>query len=280
MAIVGAGNLASALAVSLRRAGYSIESVISRPNAGSVRKARQLAKEVGACAYASAAKLSAHVVWFCVPDAEIERAAQWLAGKTDWKGRIAFHSSGALTSDVLKSLRRRGAAVASVHPLMTFVRGSRPPLAGVPFAIEGDAAAFRLARQLVKDLNGRAYPIRKAEKAAYHAWGTFASPLFTALLATAEQVAETAGVNRKAARQRIIPILLQTLANYATLDAAGAFSGPIVRGDVDTVKRHLGVLRKVPVARDVYRSLAFAALCLLPAKNKTLLKIALVSAQG
>ena len=127
-----------------------------------------------------------------------------------------------------------------------------------------------VARRVVEDVGGQAYSIRKKDKAAYHAWGTFASPLFTALLATTEQVAALAGVNRKAAKQRMIPILQQTLANYAAFGAAGAFSGPIVRGDVDTVKRHLRVLRGVPAAREVYSALARSALRYLPAKNKKL----------
>src|SRR5208282_5943298 len=144
-----------------------------------------------------------------------------------------------------------------------------------PFALEGDTAAVRIARRMVKDLGGHAYTIRKTEKGAYHAWGTFASPLFTALLATTEQVAAAAGVTPKAARRRMIPILLQTLANYASFDAAGAFSGPIARGDVDTVKRHLRVLREVPAAHEVYVSLARAALGYLPGKNKAALQQAL-----
>src|SRR3974390_1109012 len=162
---------------------------------------------------------------------------------------------------------------------MTFVQGSRPSLAGVPFAIEGEAVAVRLARRIVNDLGGNAYPIQKKDKAAYHAWGTFASPLFTALLASTEQVAALAGVNRKAAKRRMIPILLQTLANYASFDAGDAFSGPIIRGDVETVKRHLQVLRKAPAASGVYVSLALAALEYLPAKNKAQLRRTLVSAR-
>ena len=118
----------------------------------------------------------------------------------------------------------------------------------------------------------RAFSIRKKEKAAYHAWGTFASPLFTALLATMEQVAVLAGVGRRAAKRRMIPILLQTLANYAAFGAAGAFSGPIVRGDVDTVKKHLRVLRSRPAASEVYAALVRGALHNLPAKNKSALK--------
>ncbi len=272
VAIVGAGNLGAALARSLQQVGYAIEVVIARSRGASLRKAQRLAQQVGASAVTDLSGVEARLVWFCVPDAAIASAAELLAPTIDWKGRVAVHSSGAFGSDELAALRRRGAAVASVHPLMTFVRRSRPSLAGVPFAIEGDAGAVRVARRVVQDLGGLAYSIRRKDKAAYHAWGTFASPLFTALLATTEQVAIAAGMRRKEARQRMIPILLQTLANYASFGAAGAFSGPIVRGDVGTVKRHLGVLGASGAAREVYVALAASALRYLPAKNKRLLK--------
>jgi predicted short-subunit dehydrogenase-like oxidoreductase (DUF2520 family) len=272
--IVGAGNLGSALAVSLLQSGYTIESVLARSRGAPLKRAQRLATEVGALASVDfPAKMRAGIIWFLVPDAEIARAAEAFAGKVDWtkldwKKKIALHSSGALTSDELDILRRQGAAVASVHPLMTFVRGSRPSLAGVPFAIEGDPAAVRMARRIVNDLGGHAFSIRKMDKPAYHAWGTFASPLFDALLATTEQVARLAGVPRNEARRRMIPILKQTLANYSALGAAGAFSGPIVRGDIDTVERHLRVLRDLPQAREVYSALAKAALHYLPGKRR------------
>jgi predicted short-subunit dehydrogenase-like oxidoreductase (DUF2520 family) len=271
VAIIGAGNFGSALSSALHQAGYSIEAVIVRGRGESRKRAEKLSEQVGARASTDLSAVRAELIWFCVPDAEIARAAKALAESAEWKGRVALHPSGALTSDELAALRERGAAVASVHPLMTFVRGSRPSLAGVSFALEGDPAAVRVARRVVRDVGGRAYSIRKKDKAAYHAWGTFASPLFTALLATTEQVAALAGVNRKAAKQRMIPILLQTLANYAAFGAAGGFSGPIVRGDADTVKRHLRVLRGTPAA-EVYSALARAALQYLPVKHKKSLK--------
>lgn len=278
VAIVGAGNLASALAVALHGAGYGIDQIVSRDQAASFRRARRLAGQVGASAVAAArAQIRADIVWFCVPDGAIAGAAEALKAAADWSGKVAVHSSGALTSNELAQLRRRGAAVASVHPFMTFVRGSRPRLVGVPFAIEGDAVAVRMARRIVKNLHGCAYSIRNEDKAAYHAWGTFASPLLTALLVTSEHVAAAAGVKRKAAKQRMLPILKQTLANYVAFDAAGAFSGPLIRGDVDTVKRHLRTLRGVPVAQDVYVSLARAALAYLPGKNKETIETALKS---
>ena len=267
IAIVGAGNLGSALARALHRAGFVVDAVITRSDSASLRKAKSLAKKGGGIAVRPD-QIKADVVWFCVPDGEIANAARALAGKTDWKRKVALHSSGALTSDELKALRQHGAAVASVHPLMTFVRGSRPAFANVPFAIEGDTKATRTARLIVSDLGGCAYSIRKQDKVAYHAWGTFASPLLTALLATTEHVAVVAGVRGKAARQRMLPILQQTLANYAKLGPAASFSGPIIRGDVKTVSQHLRVISDIPRVREVYLALAKAALAYLPVKNR------------
>lgn len=273
IAMVGAGNLASALAVTLRAAGYEIEQIVARhsarESAASMRQARRLAREVGASAVSCAqAQIRAEVVWFCVPDAAISVAAESLVGAANWKGKLALHSSGALTSEELGALHGRGAAVASVHPLMTFVRGSRPSLVDVPFAIEGDRKAVGTARSIVRDLRGHSFTIRKEHKSAYHAWGMFASPLLTALLAVSERVAGAAGISRKAARARMLPILRQTLANYARLGAPGAFSGPIARGDMATVEKHLGILQRVPRAEDIYIALARGALRDLPAKHR------------
>ena len=279
IAIVGAGNLGTALAVSLHDAGFVIEAVVARDRAESLRKARRLAKRVNARALADPARADADLFWFCVPDSEIARAAAGFLPKHSWKRKIALHSSGALASDELDSLRKVGASVASVHPLMTFVRGSRPLLAGVPFAIEGDAAAVRVGRRIVRGVDGKPFSIRKQDKAAYHAWGTFASPLLTALLATTEHVARLAGVDRRDAVRRMMPILQQTLANYAEYGGPNAFSGPIIRGDVDTVRRHLRVLRGLPAAREVYAALARSALQFLPSKNKKALKRMLDSAK-
>lgn len=224
-------------------------------------------------------QIRADLVWFCVPDGAIAGAAEALNESANWNGKVALHSSGALASDELRELRRRGAAVASVHPFMTFVHGSQPALAGVPFAIEGDAAAVRVARQIIKSIGGHAHSIRKEDKAAYHAWGMFASPLLTALLVATEHVAAAAGVQPRAARQRMLPIIKQTVANYTAYGGAGAFSGPIIRGDVDTLKKHLRILRAMPVAQDVYLSLARAALAYLPGKNKSALEKSLKSSR-
>jgi predicted short-subunit dehydrogenase-like oxidoreductase (DUF2520 family) len=229
---------------------------------------------------AHSAALDATLLWFCVPDREIRGAASALAvhlaaraadnkkGRSQNKVRFAFHSSGALLSRELDPLRKAGAAVASVHPLMTFVAGARPSLKGVPFAIEGDDAATRVARRIVRELGGESFRLPAARKAAYHAWATLTSPLLLAFLVTLEEAARAAGFTPQDARRKSLPIIRQTLANYSRLGTAQSFSGPLVRGDAETVAKHLAVLKKHPGAREVYVALARAAVRGLPVKNR------------
>jgi predicted short-subunit dehydrogenase-like oxidoreductase (DUF2520 family) len=89
-----------------------------------------------------------------------------------------------------------------------------------------------------------------------------------ALLIAGEQVARAAGLSAADARKNMQPIVRQTLANYAKLGPAGAFTGPIGRGDTATVRQHLRVLKKVPDAREVYVTLARVALRRLPVRNR------------
>jgi len=273
IAIVGNGNLGSALAVSLHAAGFVVSEIVAREETASWRRACFIARKVGARATPlRKPEITANLVWFCVPDREIALCARELAGALYWKRKIAVHSSGALASDEIALLRERGAWIASAHPLMTFVPGVTPSLRGVSFAVEGDSAAMRTVRAIVRVLGGHTYPIKKQNKAAYHAWGTFVSPLLTALLATSERVARAAGVTPGTARRRMLPIVRQTVENYAGQGGARGFSGPIVRGDADTIKAHLHVLRGIPEAQEVYRALAAAALKTLPAKNRNRLQ--------
>jgi len=272
IAIVGPGRLGSALAVQLNGAGYRIEELVARPTAKSLARAKILAKKVrGRASSEKTARLDSDLVWFCLPDSQIARTADQFTGKS-WKGQLAFHSSGVLSSEALSAIRKRGAKVASVHPLMTFIEGSFPHLKGATFAIEGDAAAVRFAAEIVRNLKGAPRRIRKQEKAAYHAFATMICPLLVALLANAEESARLAGISSREARRRMPPIINQTLANYQTFGPAKAFTGPIARGDIETVRLHLEALAKSPAARNTYAALALTALELLPARKRNELK--------
>src|SRR5262249_11099089 len=146
LSLVGAGNVAQSLGPALRRAGFRIDTVAFRNTAASRRRATSLAGKVGAKAIPlDRASSDSDIIWICHTDDALAGTARQLARNPGWKGKVVFHSSGALTSDVLSPLRRAGAHTASLHPMMTFVPGVVRPLKGVPFAVEGDARAVAAA---------------------------------------------------------------------------------------------------------------------------------------
>jgi predicted short-subunit dehydrogenase-like oxidoreductase (DUF2520 family) len=208
------------------------------------------------------------IIWICHTDDALAETAKLLARKPGWAGKIVLHSSGALSSDVLSPLKRKGASTASLHPMMTFVPGATPRMEEVPFAVEGDARAVSVARRIVRDLGAESFAIKKAAKPLYHALGSFSSPMIVAALVTAERVGRGAGLTASQTRRVMAPILRQTIKNYIERGAAAAFSGPIKRGDLNTVLRHLKELKRVPGASEVYRALVKSALMDLPSRNR------------
>lgn len=267
--LIGAGNLARVLGLALHAAGYRIDEIVTRSAPESRKRANALARQTGArvSTYADA-RLDASIIWLCVTDDAIAPTASAIAAATNWKGKIALHSSGARSSRELEPLRRRGASMGSLHPMQTFVRASPATLKGVSFAVEGDQAAVRAGRRIARDLGGSVFTIRPEAKVLYHALGSFSSPMIVAALATGERIADAAGIPRAAVRRIMHPILRQTIANYLEKGAPAAFSGPINRGDISTIRKHLQALRKVAAAREIYLALARSALLTLPVRDR------------
>jgi len=267
--IVGPGRLGRALAQALVRAGYAVDEIIFSSLQSLRKNRRALSPELRLRAVTrERAHFQADIVWLCVPDTQIKGLAQTLKSATKWNGKVVFHSSGALGSDVLQPLRARGAKTASVHPLMTFVHRSAPSLKGIPFAIEGDRAALRTAGSVIKMLGGDDFVVKERHKPLYHAWGTLLSPLLLSYLVTAEQVAAAIGISANNARKKALPIARQTLLNYVTVGPAAAFSGPLVRGDIRVVQTHLKALKKIPEAKAIYVASARSALRHLPVRHR------------
>ena len=264
--LIGAGNLARALGIALHAAGYRIDAVAARAKADSRKRAIALARKLNASVLSLAEfQPESEIIWLCHTDDALSHTAHWLAGKSGWKNKIVLHSSGALTSDILGPLKRAGAHVASLHPMMTFVPGTTPGMKDVPFAVEGDRKAVAAAKRIVHDLGSEVFELRKSSKVLYHALGSFSSPLVVATLVTAERVGRAAGLSASQTRKIMGPILRQTMENYLKRGPAAAFSGPIKRGDLNTIRRHLRELKRVPNAREVYRALVKSAVRDLPA---------------
>ena len=273
VAIVGAGTLATAFALALRKQNFRITEIISREGAASLRRAQALAARIGAREVPmSGAGLAAKIVWICVPDDAISEVSGQLARRADWKGKIVLHSSGALGSSVLRPLKRAGASTGSAHPLMTFVSASVADLKGVPFALEGDRKALAAVNAIVRRLGGEPFRIKADSKAAYHAFGFFSSPAIVALIAAAQEVGRLAGLSERKALRLMQPIVRKTLENCFKATPQMAFSGPLRRGDVATIRKHLDVLKNQPELLDIYRTLARIAFTKLPVHNSNAIR--------
>jgi len=268
--VVGPGAMGTALALALHAAGYPIVTILGRRS--SLPRARALARRVSARAGTLPQAPASDIVWLCVPDDAIPVCARQLAKASTWKGRVVLHSSGALGSQALQPLRDKGASVASLHPMMTFAAGVGRSFEGIPFAVEGDSGAVRIARALVRHLGGSIFPIAPQDKALYHMSGFFAAPLLLTTLVLAERVALAAGIPEKRARSFLRPIVKQTVQNYFERGAAASLTGPLARGDIATLRKHIHALGRVPEAREVYFALAGAATNMLPVKQRSALK--------
>ncbi len=240
--IVGAGAVGRSIALALFHNRVKIDGIYSE----SGRSARNLARIVQ-CNHSgvldSSTKIS-NIIIIAVPDNQIrDVAASLVKDVRSLKNRIILHTSGALSSDELSDLRKKGAAVASFHPLQTFSRSeSQTSLEDIWCAVEGDRKAFATAQAIGKKLLMNIFTITKKDKPLYHASAVFASNYLITLLSAVEELSEHIRIPKKNIWKIYSPLILQTLHNATSSSPAAALTGPIVRGDIKTITKHIKAL--------------------------------------
>ena len=186
-------------------------------------------------------------------------------------GKVFLHCSGSMGLEALAPLQREGAHVGSLHPLQSFAGGATE-LAGVYMAMDGDEAACAAAQQIATTVGGHPFQVPAAERAAYHAAACICSNYAVAVEALAQGLMSRWLGNEEAAWQALLPLFKGTAANLqSTTSPRTVLTGPIARGDVNTVEKHLAVLP--PDLVDVYCSLGLATTKLALA-NGTIDKVA------
>ncbi len=258
LAIVGAGRVGRALGKRLGELGWRIGPVITRSEA-TARAAVRTMRRGQAHGALTRQVLNADVVLVATPDRELRGVAQELAriGGEEWRRKIVLHTSGAMDSSVLEPLAKLGASVGAMHPLQTFSGKSAPPLEGVIFAVEGSRKALRTARQIVRALGGAAVKLESRHKPAYHAAGAFAAGHTLALMEAATRILLSMGFNRRQASQGLLSLVRQMLDNFERLGPAAAWTGPLSRGDYETIALHASALKEFPTEyQEAYEALA------------------------
>ncbi len=242
--IVGAGRVGTTLGAAMHRAGWPVVAVASRDPG---RRARFQALVPGAVATADARELPAlaDLLWLTVPDDDIGPLAASLRTATGHlragPGRGLVHTSGALPASVLDPDRSTGAALGSFHPLVPFADIGRAigALAGASVAVEGDPQLAALLARLAGDLGAMPIAVPAAGKAAYHAAAVLAAGGLVALLDVIAELGHVAGMDEATAMRTYLPLVRQGITNASDLGIAAALTGPVVRGDRDTVALHL-----------------------------------------
>lgn len=187
---------------------------------------------------------SADAIVVAVPDRAIEEVAGKLARLGFDPTIPVLHTSGSLGADTLAALAARGHPVGSAHPLAALadpVTGA-DRLAGATWGVEGAPPALALAERIVDACGGNALRIAPGGKPLYHAAAVFASNYAVALLAVAERLMEEAGVSAAEARPALAALAAGAVENAGARGPAAALTGPVARGDAETVALHLARL--------------------------------------
>jgi predicted short-subunit dehydrogenase-like oxidoreductase (DUF2520 family) len=243
-----------ALAIALHQAGYRVVAVASR----SPEAAAALADHIPGCEAVTQQETvnRSEIVFITTPDAAIRGVCEALTWR---EGVAAVHTSGSESSEVLEKAARDGAATGSLHPLQTFADAheARANLPASYFAVEAEGWLRLALLEIVGALKGTPIELRAEDKALYHASATLLSNYTVTLAKLATDLWLRFGWERPAALRALLPLLKGAVNNIESLGVPLALTGPIARGDVRTVEKHLKALRQAaPEMLSVYRELA------------------------
>lgn len=258
VAIIGCGIVGTAIGKLLARAGYRLAGVATR----SLETAAKAAKAIGAAQFSDSPWIiskGSQVVLITTPDDAIQETCKAIAEHEGVeKGAVVIHCSGALSSQILFSVKAYGAVVATLHPLQSFasVDQAERLVPGSFCAVEGDKEALPVVRQIVRDLGGVLMEITPEGKTLYHAAAVAASNYLVALMHLALELNRVAGVPAEVSFKALQPLIRGTLSNIGAKGIPEALTGPIARGDVDTVAAHLEAMgKRAPELLALYRTL-------------------------
>lgn len=257
-AVVGCGKLGTTLSKFLSEAGYTPAGFASK----SLKSASNAAEAAGSEVFGTVPweiTKQADIVFLTTPDGLIEETCVQISKNNGFKkGSIVLHCSGAHPSTILSSAKECNARTGSLHPLQSF---AAPVLKGNPFqniimAVEGEEAAVDIGKAIAEKLGARCMTIKTEAKTLYHASAVVASNYLVALFDLAFKLIGKAGIADQDAFDVLNPLVQGTLSNVEKVGTANALTGPISRGDTETVERHLKEINtQLPELINLYKTL-------------------------
>ncbi len=257
---IGAGKVGIAIAHALKSKGFEVATVTDVTGEKALNRARQYLGDsvsytdsnievIGTC----------DIVAITTQDGVIRDVVKEIHEKTErLDGKLFFHTSGAHPSSILKPLDEKGAILGSLHPLQTFpdVDSAIRVLPSTYIFIEGDERALRTLEALGKGIGHAVIPIDGKNKVYYHLCAVFVCNLLCSLLYASEEIMEKIDIPL----EPFFPIINATLQNIEAKGPLLSLTGPIVRGDSETVEGHIDALKNMKLHKQIYKALSLVAL--------------------
>ncbi|RJQ36229.1 MAG: aspartate 1-decarboxylase [Dehalococcoidia bacterium] len=266
LGFIGIGTVGNALALKLSRAGYPVVAVSSLRHTS----ARNLAAQIKVCrAFENNQDVVnvADLIFITTPDNAIEPVVSRLSFS---RGKSVVHCSGADSTRSLITAREAGALVGTIHPLQTFA-STEQALANLPgstFALEAEEPLLGTLKEITAALEGYWIELSAEDKVSYHAAAVIACNYLVTLVKLATDLWQTFGVPPATATRALLPLIKGTVHNIETVGLPDCLTGPIARGDTNTITKHLEALESEPSLLSAYRKLGLATLPIAIAKGR------------
>ncbi len=273
--VAGAGAAGAALALGLARTGWPLGEIACRSRERAVERCALLGGGQpvdfeGLCDPRRDAGVPGVLLLVSVPVRLVASTAPRLAGRRWPAGSVALHLSGSVEVADLAPLAAAGLAAGGLHPLKSLLdpRLGAADWTDTVFAVEGDPVAVTLAEAVATRLGGRPFRLAPGSRPSWHAAASHACNHLVALLDQALDLMEAAGLERRQAQAALLPLMRGTLENLSGRTPGEALTGPVVRGDVPVVQRHVQALRSCSAdVGEAYRALARRAVRLAAARR-------------
>ena len=269
-AIVGCGKVGTALGVFLNSAGYRPVGFASK-SLSSAKRAADIIQSDHFGDVPWEITRSADLVFITTPDGAITDTCNNISRNRGFANNtVVLHCSGALPSTILSTAKKCGAFIGSMHPLQSFASFDyvTNPFKNIIVSTEGESRAVKMAKEIATDLGGTSVTILTEAKTLYHASAVVASNYLVTLLDLAFKLIGESGIAGQDAFNVLKPLIEGTLSNVEKVGIPEALTGPIVRGDLETVEKHIEEIRLItPELLALYKTFGFHTIDIAKAKG-------------
>lgn len=262
LGFIGAGKVGTTMGIYLKEKGFDIWGYYSR----SYQSAQNAAALTNSIASAELEDLviNSEILFITTNDDQISNICNRLVDEDlidDEK--IVIHMSGAASSRILEKLKSNNCYIYSLHPLQAFadVEKGVKDLEHTVFSLEGDEERVEAIENILKTTGNEYFKIEAEQKALYHATACVVSNYLVSLMDYGLSIFEAIGIDKDKGYRALSPLIQGSIENIHNLGTSRALTGPIARGDVNTIEKHIEAMKKTnPEWLHMYKALGFATI--------------------